>query len=118
MSDKTIDLYGLKSCDTCKKAQKALSAAGFAVTFIDVRDDGVPDGVLSGWLAAHGADVLVNTRSTTWRGLDASDRGKADTNEGALDLLKQHPTLMKRPVLVVDGASRVGWSKQIQADLL
>lgn len=118
MSDRSIALYGLASCDTCKKAQKALSAAGFDVTNIDVRADSVPADLLSDWLETHGTDVLVNTRSTTWRGLSEAERAQAANPVQALALLQQHPTLMKRPVLVVDGTSHVGWSKQVQGAIL
>ncbi|WP_420011075.1 ArsC/Spx/MgsR family protein [Tateyamaria sp.] len=89
-----MEIYGLKTCDTCRKAIKALPDA----TFVDVRAQGVPAGVMARAHAAFGA-ALVNTRSTTWRGLDAAERA-AD----AAQLLADHPTLMKRP-LIVDGVS-------------
>lgn len=102
-----MHLYGLSTCDTCRKARKALPAADF----IDVRADGVPDAVLEAALARFG-DKLVNTRSTTWRGLDEAERARPP-----LDLLRAHPTLMKRP-LVVDGDRMVlGFDKAAQADL-
>ena len=107
-----LTLYGLKTCDTCKKAIKALEAAGHSVTYIDVRADGVPMDMLQGWLDAHG-DVLINTRSTTWRGLDDDQRLKAESDPAAL--LSLHPTLIKRPVIVNDGVVTVGWSKSVQA---
>ena len=97
-------LYGLKTCDTCRKARKALADA----EFVDVREDRVPPEVLSAALATFG-DRLVNTRSTTWRGLDEAARARP-----ALDLLQEKPTLMKRP-LVVDGDRMVlGWDKAAQ----
>ena len=109
-------IYGLKTCDTCKKAIKAL--AGQAPEVLDVRADGVPEAVLSEWLDQLGPEVLVNTRSTTWRGLDEATRSQAGTAEGALGLLKEHPTLMKRPVIVTGDAVHVGWSKAVQEALL
>ncbi|MEM1237378.1 MAG: ArsC/Spx/MgsR family protein [Pseudomonadota bacterium] len=99
-----MKLYGLKSCDTCKKALKALDAA----EFIDVRADGVPDDVLNAAYAQFG-DALVNRASTTWRGL--SDEEKAGN---ALDLLEAHPTLMKRPLIVSGDKMTLGWKADAQ----
>ncbi|MEM9140448.1 MAG: ArsC/Spx/MgsR family protein, partial [Pseudomonadota bacterium] len=72
-----VTLYGLKTCDTCRKALKALDAAGRDVAFVDVRADGVPPTVLQAWVETLGVETLVNTRSTTWRGLDEAVRAKA-----------------------------------------
>ncbi|MEM7508884.1 MAG: ArsC/Spx/MgsR family protein [Pseudomonadota bacterium] len=113
-----MQIYALKTCDTCKKAIKALEAAGQSVAVTDVRADGVPREVLAGWLEQLGPEVLINTRSTTWRGLDPADRGKADSDEGALELLLAHPTLMKRPVIVTGSGVFVGWSTTVQSALL
>lgn len=104
-------IYALKSCDTCKKAQKALEAEGHVLEVVDVRADGVSRADLERFRAAFG-DALVNTRSTTWRGLD-EDARKRDP----IDLLVEHPTLMKRPV-IDDGTLYLGWSKDVQAKLL
>lgn len=102
-----MQLYGLKSCDTCRAARKALPEA----VFFDVRVDGVPEGLLARAHDQFGA-ALVNTRSTTWRGLDEAARATPP-----LDLLKAHPTLMKRP-LIVDGETlHLGWSKATQGAL-
>lgn len=100
-------LYGLKTCDTCRKALKSLENAEFC----DVRADGVPDDVLR---AAHGqfGAALLNTRSTTWRALSEAER------EGdPLDLLVAHPTLMKRPLIDDGGTLYLGWGKDVQAAL-
>lgn len=100
-------LYGLKNCDTCRKALKALNDA----EMVDVRADGISEGLLAKAFAEFG-DALVNTRSTTWRGFDADERQKP-----ALELLKAHPTLMKRPLIEADGKLYLGWGKDVQAAL-
>ena len=105
-----VTIYALKSCDSCKKATNALTAAGHQLEIIDVRADGVPEARLAEWLATHGAEIVINRKSTTWRGLDEAAR-RADP----LALLQAHPTLLKRPVIVADGTSHVGWSKDVQA---
>ena len=100
-------LYGLKTCDTCRKAQKALPQA----EVVDVRADGVPGDVLAAAFEKFGK-ALINTRSTTWRGLDEAVRATP-----SLDLLKVHPTLMKRPLIIVGDDMYLGWDEQTQAAL-
>ncbi len=112
-----MQFYGLKTCDTCKKAQKALTEAGMAFDVIDVRADGVTEAVLSDWITALGAGALVNRKSTTWRGLSDADKAAAD-GDGAVKLILANPTLMKRPVIVAGGTIHVGWSRDVQAALL
>jgi len=103
-----MKLYGLKNCDTCRKALKALPQA----QLVDVRTDGVGADVLARALAQFGA-ALVNTRSTTWRALDAGARAQP-----SLALLQAHPSLMKRPLIeTADGTLYLGWGKAEQAAL-
>lgn len=66
---KPIDLYGLKNCDTCKKAMKALDAAGITFVFHDIRDGSLTATQVKRWLSAVGSETLLNKRSTTWRTL-------------------------------------------------
>lgn len=108
-----MDLYGLKTCDTCRKAVKILEAAGRSVRFVDVRAEPLAAEQLTEFLAAFG-DALVNTRSTTWRGLSEGDRKGAPA-----ELLAAHPALMKRPVIRADdGTLHLGWGKEVQAALV
>ncbi|UXX84348.1 arsenate reductase family protein [Roseovarius pelagicus] len=102
-----MKLYGLKTCDTCRKVLKALPDA----VLKDVRADGVPPDVLAAAHAQFGA-ALLNTRSTTWRGLSATER-----EEPSLDLLARYPALMKRPLIDVDGTLYLGWGADVQAAL-
>ena len=103
-----MTLYGLKTCDTCRKALKALPDTDF----VDVRKDGVPDDVLALAHATFGAK-LVNTASTTWRGLSEEDRAR-----DPLDLLRAHPALMKRPLIKAqDGTLYLSWGMDVQTAL-
>ena len=104
-------IYGIKACDTCRKAVKMLEGAGYHVIFHDVRADPIRIETLQKFSTAFGAD-LVNTRSTTWRGLSEAER-----SEPALELMLKHPTLMKRPVIDAESL-HLGWSKDVQAALL
>lgn len=110
-----ITVWGLKNCDTCKKARKALDAAGAAYVFKDVRVDSVGADEISGWLKAVGGDVLINRRGTTWRGLSDADKARGDGSE-ATALLAESPALIKRPVFVFeDGTVIVGFGAKEKA---
>ena len=116
-----LTVYHLKTCDTCRKAIKSLSAAGHELTLIDVRADGVPAADLVRFEKAIGWEKLLNTRSTTWRGLEAADKADMDAAKAAA-LMSEHPTLIKRPVIERhdsqgDALITVGWTKDVQADL-
>ncbi len=102
-----IRLYGLKTCDTCRKALKLLQDA----EFVDVRAVGVPAPVLEQAQSAFG-EKLLNTRSTTWRGLSESERARP-----MMELLADHPTLMKRPLIEADGTLYLGWTAETKAAL-
>ena len=100
-----MHLFGLKNCDTCRKALKALPQA----ELVDVRKDGVPQDVMQAAFEQFGM-ALVNTRSTTWRGLSEAER-----DAPPLELLAAHPSLMKRPLIAVDKSLFLGWNSDVEA---
>jgi len=112
-----INLYGLKNCDTCKKAMKALEQKNIDFEFIDIRSEADLSSKLPEWLNSVGVDKLLNKRSTTWRSLTAAEQeaalgGKTKTT------LENNPTLIKRPVIEVQKTIYVGWTKDVQEDLI
>ena len=109
--------YGLKTCDTCRKAQKELRAAGIEFDIIDVRADGVSAQKLGDWTAKVDWKKLLNTRSTTWRNLEAADKDNIDAAK-AIVLMAANPTLIKRPVIEKDGAVYIGWKADTQKAVL
>ncbi|MEM9706745.1 MAG: Spx/MgsR family RNA polymerase-binding regulatory protein [Pseudomonadota bacterium] len=112
-----LTFYGLKTCDTCKKARKALDAANISYTYTDVRVDGMSKTTIEKWATSLGEDWgrLLNKSSTTWRSLDEKDKANLSKST-ALKLLRDNPTLMKRPLIEDDkGAITIGWSKDVQA---
>lgn len=112
-----LTLYGLKNCDTCKKARKALEASGRKIEFVDIRSGADLKKKVPAWLAELGPAALVNKRSTTWRNLPDGDRALVGANEAEAVLI-EHPTLIKRPVIETGGAVCVGWTKAVQSALL
>ncbi len=104
--------FGLKTCDTCRKALKSLAEAGFSPEVIDVRKDGVAADDLARIVSQFG-EGAINRASTTWRGL-TDDEKQGDP----VALLSDHPTLMKRPVIDADGEWTIGWKAEVQAKYL
>lgn len=105
-------LFGLKTCDSCRKARKAIEAAGLSVEYIDVRADGVSAADLAQIVTQFG-EKAINRASTTWRGLSDEERAG-----DPVDLLTSHPTLMKRPVVEKDGVWTIGWKPDVAAQVL
>ena len=104
-----ITLYGIKNCDTVKKARKWLEAEGVAHTFHDFRKDGFDGALVTRLADALGHEAMLNTRGTTWRKL--LDADKADmTREKAFALMVQHDALIKRPVWEKNGEYRLGFA--------
>lgn len=102
-------LYGIPTCDTCKKALKALAAAGHDVAFRDIRAEPLSEAEIAEFVTAFGSDI-VNRQSTTWRGL--SDFLRLAEPEAQL---AAQPTLMKRPVIRGPGGLTLGWSDAVAA---
>lgn len=106
-----MKLFGLKNCDSCKKAMKALGAAGIQFDFVDIRAEADLAAKVPLWLDKAGVKALVNTRSTTWRGLDEAQRARAESDPAGL--LAENPTLIKRPVVETGDTVFVGWSDKV-----
>ena len=109
-------IYGIKNCDSVKKARKLLEENGVKYQFHDFRDDGITKTLLADWLKSVPYTLLLNKRSTTWKQLEKSVQSIVDTgasNQEIIDLFIAHPTLIKRPVLVNDNDEiTVGFSEQ------
>ncbi len=109
-------VYGLKNCDTCKKALKWLKDEGLEADFHDVRADGVSEAQIAGWAKKAGWEVLLNRRGTTWRGLSEAEKVGVD-EKSAIALMAAHPALIKRPVFERGADVLVGFGKEQQAAL-
>ena len=101
-------IYGIKNCDTMKKALAWLDQHKVAYAFHDYRKAGVSADLLESWARIAGWETLLNTRGTTWRKLSDADRGNMSAHK-ALKLMQQQPSLIKRPVLAHDGTLLVGF---------
>lgn len=103
-----MKIYGIRNCDTMKKAFAALDARKIEYQFHDYKKDGVPPGKLKEWAKRVGWPKIANTRGPTWRRIP--DAEKAGLDEGrALALLQKYPSAIKRPVLEAGSSLVVGF---------
>ena len=106
-----LKIYGIKNCDTMKKAMACLDAQGTAYEFIDYKKAGVAATHLPDWNRRAGWKVLLNTRGLMWKKLSEEER--ADIDEGkALALMTQYPALIKRPVLDTGSQLLIGFDPE------
>ncbi|MGO1616520.1 MAG: ArsC family reductase [Oceanisphaera sp.] len=109
-------LYGIKNCDTVKKARKWLEQHQISYVFVDHRADGLNPNNLHHWLDTLGWEQLVNKRSTTYRTLSDADKANLGPDTASA-LLLAHPTLIKRPLLDNHGQLSVGFKDAQYAEL-
>lgn len=102
-----ITLYGIKNCDTVKKARNWLEQHDIAYQFHDFRADGLTEQQVKSWINELGLDTLVNKRSTTWKELDEATKNQFDTK--AVQIITAYPTLIKRPLLDTGRQKHVGF---------
>ena len=95
-----INIYGLKNCDSCRKAIKWLKDNNYSYEFFDIKVNPIKKSKIKEWLTVHGIDKALNKKSTTWRQLDQNI--KNDFESDALTILKNFPTLIKRPFWEID----------------
>ncbi|AFH92114.1 TPA: ArsC family reductase [Providencia stuartii] len=104
-------MYGIKNCDTIKKARRYLEDNGINYQFHDYRVEGIDDALLSTFIAQLGWEVLVNKRGTTWRKLSDAEKNAVVDAESAKKVLLAEPAMIKRPILVsADNRYLVGFS--------
>ena len=113
-----IKIFGIKNCDTIKKACAWLTENGIAYEFIDYKKSGVAETHLADWSARAGWETLLNKRGLTWKKLSEEERTAAVNGEKALKLMAQYPSLIKRPVLDSGSQLVVGFTPENYAEKL
>ena len=108
MTTKPAIIYGIKNCDTMKKARAWLEAEGIAYRFHDYKAQGIDPTRLEGWAKAVGWETLLNRAGTTFRKLPDADK-KDITEKRAISLMLDQPSMIKRPVLEVGSRLLVGF---------
>jgi arsenate reductase len=111
---KPVTIYGIKACDTMKKARDWLAAQGIAYAFHDYKAAGVDVATLQAWSRKVGWEILLNRNGTTFRNLPDADRTGLDEAK-AIALMLAQPSMIKRPVLDVGGDLTVGFKPDAYA---
>ena len=116
-SSKTLHLYGIKACDTMKKARTWLDENGLHYDFHDYKSTGIDREHLNQWCTEHGWQVVLNRAGTTFRKLD--DEQKADLDQAkAVALMLAQPSMIKRPVLDLGDKTQIGFKPDLYAAAL
>ena len=110
----TTTIFGIKACDTMKKARTWLEAHGVAYAFHDYKALGIDPALLKAWADKVGWEVLLNRSGTTFRGLPETSKLAMDQDK-AIGLMAAQPSMIKRPVLDLDGRLLVGFKPEAYA---
>ena len=113
MRNDLLTIYGIKNCDTVRKALKFLTSKSLSYEFIDYRDNPISKDLFEIMKQGVGIDLLINKRSTTFKVL--TDKQKQNIN---YELVTQYPTLIKRPVLIKNRNVMVGFSEKKYLEFL
>ena len=111
MKANAVTIYGIRNCDTMKKARAWLDARGVAYAFHDYKTAGIERGMLERWAREAGWETLLNRAGTTFRALPEKDKDKL-TGKKAIALMVAQPSMIKRPVLDVGGKLLVGFKPE------
>ncbi|QPF38059.1 Spx/MgsR family RNA polymerase-binding regulatory protein [Acinetobacter sp. TTH0-4] len=107
-----LKIYGIKNCNSMKKAFDLLNELGLVYEFHDYKKQGIDTETLKIWLDQIGADLVLNKKGTTWRKLSAEEQQTALLNEeNLIESLSQHSSLIKRPVLQTAQGYIVGFDE-------
>ena len=109
----SLKIYGIKNCDTVKKALKFLSSQSLPHEFIDFRENLISEDLYKTMEQGGCLELLINKRSTTYRSLTDNEKQNID-----YELVSKYPTLIKRPVLIQNGDVMVGFSEKKYLELL
>jgi arsenate reductase len=113
----SLTLYGIKNCDTMKKARAWLDGKGVTYAFHDYKAAGIDRASLERWVKALGWETVLNRAGTTFRGLPEADKTGLDAGK-AIALMLSQPSMIKRPVLEGDGKLLIGFKPEHYAAAL
>lgn len=112
----TVTIYGIKNCDTMKKARTWLDGKGVAYRFHDYKLEGIDAASLTRWVDALGWETVLNRAGTTFRNLPDADKQDIDATK-AIALMLAQPSMIKRPILDRDGQLTAGFKPDIYETL-
>ena len=111
-----VSIYGIKNCDTMKKARAWLDSHRIAYTFHDYKSEGIDEATLKGWVKQAGWETLLNRAGTTFRKLPEKDKAPMSETK-AIALMLAQPSMIKRPVLLKGAKIAVGFKPDTYAEM-
>lgn len=108
----SVTIYGIKNCDTMKKARSWLDGKGVVYAFHDYKAEGIDRAHLEAWIERAGWEKVLNRAGTTFKNLPDTDKQDLDAGK-AIELMLAQPSMIKRPVLEADGKLIVGFRPEI-----
>lgn len=115
--DNMIKIFGIKNCDTMKKAFRWLEENNLEYSFHDYKKEGLDETIAKEWVEKLGWENVINKRGTTWRKLDEETKNTMD-NKNAVNTMLTNTSIIKRPLLVVDSEIYLGFSPEEYAEQL
>lgn len=109
----TITLYGIPNCDQVRKARAWLNDHALPFDFHDFKKAGVDRTLIATWLTSVDWNVLLNRKGTTWRSLSDQQKTAITDPDGAIELMLELPSVIKRPILAIDESIHVGFSEPL-----
>jgi Spx/MgsR family transcriptional regulator len=107
-----IKVYGITNCSTVKKARAWLDGRGISYQFVDFKKTPPNREEVARWCSKLGKDVVVNARGTTWRKLDSGTQSRAATQPGAIAVLVEYPSAIKRPIVEAGADLLIGFDEE------
>lgn len=112
-----IKIFGIKNCDTMKKAFRWLDDNNLEYSFHDYKKEGLDEATAKAWVDELGWDNIINKRGTTWRKLDEETKATMDNNN-AVHIMIAQPSIIKRPLLTVKESVYLGFDAESYAQKL
>ena len=108
---RTITIYGIPNCNTVKKTLDWFKQKNISIIFHDYKKEGISKAKLTAWCKLTGWQILLNKKSTTWRGLSVEDQEKVTTQTAAINLMMNNTSIIKRPVIEIGNEMLVGYNE-------
>lgn len=113
-----MKLFGIPNCDTVKKARIWLTDNGIEYEWHDFKKQGLSVEQVQAWINVVGWEVLINKQGTTWRKLDETTKASVIDARSAIEVMTTNPSVIKRPVLVTNTQTQVGFKPELYQSLL
>jgi len=107
-----VQVYGIKNCNTVKKALDWLTEHGVDYTFHDYKKSGISEDKIKEWQKIFGWEPLINKKGTTWRKLDSAEQAAVTDQNSASKLMQEHTSLIKRPIIDGNGIYLLGFNEE------